>query len=518
MDEQKGEASMARTVYKIPKTTTQPTNSKVEKKVKKVAAYARVSTDSDEQATSYQSQINYYSEYIKAHEDWALVKVYTDEGISGTSIKHREGFQEMIADALVGKIELIITKSISRFARNTVDTLKAIRQLKDKGVEVYFEKENIWSLDGKGEVLLTIMSSLAQEESRSISENVTWGIRKRFAEGKACASTLYGYNHGFQINETQAAVVKRIFSMTLQGYPLGTIANTLTEEGIPTPQGKSKWSITTVKRILNNEKYRGDALLQKTYTADFLTKKMVKNDGEVQQYYVKEHHEPLIDPEVFDQAQTELANRTARRSGYAFSGKLICGECGALCSPKTWHSNDKYKKVVWQCRDKFQKPHETSFLNTEEIEQAFVKAINELIQQKAELVPILETLVASGMGIPDLQKKLDGIIEEMDKAECSLEKVLESGTLKAADADNYNKLSEEYGSLELLKQKTMGELNEKQDRFRKIKDLLKHLQNENFMESYQEEKFRIMIESATVLKDKKIRFRFWNGTEITVSA
>ena len=269
-------------------------------------SYALVSTDHDDQFSSYEAQIDYYTNYIKGRDDWEYVNVYTDEGITGTSTKRREGFKQMISDALDGKIDLIVTKSVSRFARNTVDSLTTIRQLKEAGVEVYFEKENIWTFDGKGELLLTIMSSLAQEESRSISENCTWGQRKRFADGKITVpfQRFLGYDRGpdgnLVVNPEQAVIVKSSYSMFLQGMSYHGIAKKLTADVIPTPGGKEKWSISTVKSILSNEKYKGDALLQKSYTVDFLTKKTKVNEGEIPQYYVEDNHEAIIDPEVFD--------------------------------------------------------------------------------------------------------------------------------------------------------------------------------------------------------------------------
>ena len=255
---------------------------------RRVAGYARVSTDNDDQFTSYQAQIDYCANYIKSRADWQFVKVYTDEGITGTSTKHREGFKSMIRDALDGKIDLIIIKSVSRFARNTVDSLTTIRKLKEKRIECFFEKDNIWTFDGKGELLITIMSSLAQEEARSISENCTWGQCKRFADGKVSVAfgRFLGYDRGengeFVVNREQAETVKKIYRMYLDGYGTTEIARQLTAEGILTPGNKAKWSAHSVLSILRNEKCKWDALLQKSYTSDFLTKKHIKNNGEVQ--------------------------------------------------------------------------------------------------------------------------------------------------------------------------------------------------------------------------------------------
>ncbi|SKA11729.1 Site-specific DNA recombinase [Pilibacter termitis] len=255
-------------VTTIPATISKFSQAPINKITKRrVAAYARVSTEQDEQQTSYEAQIDYYTNYIKGREDWEFAGMYSDEGITATNTTKRIGFQNMIADAMAGKIDLIVTKSVSRFARNTVDSLTTVRQLKEKGVEIYFEKENIWTLDSKGELLITIMSSLAQEESRSISENVVWGQRKRFADGKVTVpfKRFLGYDMGpdrnLVVNPEQAKVVKKIYALFLKGKAPYAIATELTKEGIPTPAGKKNWGSACVKSILTNEKYKGDALL-----------------------------------------------------------------------------------------------------------------------------------------------------------------------------------------------------------------------------------------------------------------
>ncbi len=249
----------ARAVTIIPATTTQfsPLRLGVAAK-KRVAAYARVSTDTEEQHSSYEAQVDYYTRNIQENENWEYIDVYTDEGISATNTKRRGGFNRMIADALNGKLDMIITKSVSRFARNTVDTLTNVRLLKEKGVEVYFEKENIYTMDSKGELLITIMSSLAQEESRSISENVTWGQRKRFADGKV--SLPYGQFLGYEkgkdglpkIVESEAVTIRVIYRLFLEGKTPSGIANHLTQSEVPTPSGKLKWPVSTVESILTN--------------------------------------------------------------------------------------------------------------------------------------------------------------------------------------------------------------------------------------------------------------------------
>lgn len=380
-----------KSVRTIPKTKSSFTSeSERSKPLRRVAAYARVSTDLPEQLTSYEAQIRYYTDYIKNHDGWEFAGMYTDEGITGTSTKHREGFKQMIADALDGKIDLIITKSISRFARNTVDSLTAIRNLKAQGIECYFEKENINTFDGRGELLLTIMSSLAQEEARSVSENCTWGLRRRFAEGKVSVpfKNFLGYDRdadgNLAVNKSQAKLVRRIYGMYLSGIGAGAIANTFSQENIPAPSGGSKWYASTVKSILTNEKYKGDALLQKTYTEDFLTKSKKINNGEVQQYYVKNNHEPIIEPRIFDMVQEIMRKGNRRISAHVFSGKVICGRCKSVYGSRVWHSSDKYRRRVWQCcrslsgEAKCAAPH----LYDEQIENAFLSALNKLLSAK----------------------------------------------------------------------------------------------------------------------------------------
>lgn len=382
---------MAVRVTAIPATVNPLTANSIETaKRRRAAAYARVSTDHEDQLTSYAAQVEYYTEYIQSREDLEFVGVYTDEGISGTSTAHREGFKRMVADALEGKIDLIITKSVSRFARNTVDSLSTIRLLKEHKVECYFEKENIRTFDSKGELLLTIMASLAQEESRSISENCVWGQRKRFADGKVTVpfSRFLGYDRGADgnlvVNEKEAEIVRRIYDLFLQGETPYGIAKLLTEECVPTPGGKEKWGYGVVQSILTNEKYKGDALLQKVFTVDYLTKKKKLNEGEVPQYYVEGNHEAIISAEVFEMVQAEFDRRRdlkEKRGSDIFSARLVCGDCGGFFNSKVWHSTNKYRRVIWQCGCKYDNdPKCTSpHLVEEEIRLIFVKAVNGLI-------------------------------------------------------------------------------------------------------------------------------------------
>lgn len=371
-------------VIQATKPLQSPTDTIADRKIR-VAAYARVSTEQDEQQNSYEAQVDYYTRYITNNPNWIFVGVFSDEGISGTNTKKREGFNRMIEFALNGEIDLILTKSISRFARNTVDTLKTVRELKSVGVEVVFEKENLHTMDPKCEVMLTIMSSLAQEESRSISENVRWGIHKSMQDGKV--NLAYAHFLGYQkgpdgrpeIVEEEAAIVRDIYEMYLAGKSIQAIADTLTKRNIPTPAGRERWSISTVRSILSNEKYKGEALLQKTYTADYLTKEVRKNNGEMMSIRVRKSHEAIIDPETFDYVQELLQARKNRKakvqSKHPFAGRIICGDCGGFYGHKVWRVRSTGERYdVWYCNHKYDnaKCH-TPRLKEDEIKELFVK-------------------------------------------------------------------------------------------------------------------------------------------------
>ena len=361
----------------------------------RVAAYARVSTEQDEQESSYEAQVDFYTRHISNNPEWELVGVFADKGITGTNIKNRESFKRMVDMALGGQIDLILTKSISRFARNTVDTLQTVRKLKAAGVEVIFEKENLRTFDPKCEVMLTIMSSLAQEESRSISENIRWGKQKSMQDGNVSLpyKSFLGYRKGKdgrpEIVEEEAKIVREIYQMFLDGKTIRNIAVSLTNHGIPTPKGKQVWSVSTIRSILTNEKYMGDALLQKTYTVDYLTKEVRKNNGEVKQFLVEQSHEPIIDPETFAEVQEKLkqhiAIRTKVRSGHPFSHCIICGDCGEFYGHKVWHNN-REPYDVWYCNHRYSNAEKclTPTLREDEIMAAFVTALSEAGTPHAE--------------------------------------------------------------------------------------------------------------------------------------
>lgn len=353
---------MARNITVIPagvKSQRGRRNQPETKKIR-VAAYCRVSTDQEEQLNSFVNQVDYYTRYISEKPEYQMVDIYADEGISGTNTKKREGFNRMITDCEAGKIDLVITKSISRFARNTQDCLFYSRKLKGLGIGIIFEKENISTMEASGELLFTILSSLAQEESRNISENCKWGIRHNFQQGIIHMNTkgFMGYDadkdRGLVINEEQAKVVRRIFREFEEGWTPNEIANRLNDEKIKGVKGKAVWRGGTIRGMLTNEKYQGDARLQKTYTADYLSKKRVKNEGQVEQYYVENSHEAIIQKEEWEAVQMELARRAEYCTEVgltnfgvfsvdsAFTCRLVCAHCGGTYGRKCWTNRHQY--------------------------------------------------------------------------------------------------------------------------------------------------------------------------------
>lgn len=368
--------------------------------LKRVAAYARVSTEKDQQKNSLEAQKDYFLEYIQQRSDWQFVGIYVDDGISGTSRKRRTGFNQMIDDALSGKIDYIVTKSISRFARNTLDTVQTVRQLKDNGIGVYFQKEDIHSLDGKGEFMLTLMASFAQEESRSISENCTWGIRKRFADGKF--SIPYARFLGFQkgrdgglaIHPKEARVVECIYALRVIGFGIGEIRRYLECNQIPSPGGKENWVNNVVKAILINEKYKGDALLQKTFTVDFMSKKKKKNDGELPQYYVENNHEAIVSREVYDFVQPTMTGSMTPNRVHSLGGKMTCKECGARFGSFHIHPEWKGGRIAWKCANKWSKTNKCDMrhLYDEHVHRCLIGLCVERLKGDERLQSVLEEL------------------------------------------------------------------------------------------------------------------------------
>lgn len=499
---------------------------------RRVAAYARVSTEQEQQQSSYAAQVSYYTNYIQGREDWEFVKVYADEGISGLNTKRREGFKTMVADALAGKIDLIVTKSVSRFARNTVDSLTTICELKEHGVECYFEKENIWTFDSKGELLLTIMSSIAQEESRSISENVRWGKRKGMQDGKVSVpfSAFLGYDRGAHgelvVNEEQAVIVRKIFSMFLQGYTTYQIAKVLTDEGIPTVTGKSKWRSEGIASILSNEKYKGDALLQKSYTSDFLTKRAKKNNGVIPQYYVKDDHEAIIEPEVFDHVQRMRASIGKRVSGVSIlAGKIYCGDCGGYYGQKIWHSTDKYRRVIWRCNQKYGKDGSkcgTPHLTEEQVKGLFVKAVSELIAMRESIISGYDTVITTVLSTEKQERRVAEIEAELAELEAENEELIAQNATVVLDQEEYQAqrdvILERYEKLNAECQELTQDINEKQMRCEVIERFRREYEKLEPVNDFSEMLWISMLDRLVVYSKERIVFVFRDGSEIELSS
>ncbi len=502
---------------------------------RKVAAYARVSTDSDEQYTSYDAQVTYYTNFIKGKPNWEFVKVYADEGISGTSTKRRDEFNEMIESALNGNIDLIITKSISRFARNTLDTISITRQLKAKGVEVYFEKENLWSLDDKTEFLLTIMASIAQEESRSISQNVTIGKRWSMKEGRVSFAykNFLGYKKvdgKIVIDESQAEIVRLIYTMFLkEGKTCTGIAEFLKSKGIPTPSGKScKWTKNTVYSILTNEKYKGDALLQKKYTADYLEHRMVANNGELPQYYVENNHPAIIEREAWEMVQTEMVRRSTLGAAYSgssiFASKLICGDCGKPYGKKKWHSTSKYAKEIYRCNAKYNKGQaqcQTPNLTEEDIKARFIKAYNLVMCDKKQVIEDTLAVIELLADTTDIDIEIVELQEKIERISSDVSLMVRENARTQQDqikfAARYEELTKEYETQKAALEKAVKEKAYKTGKATKMRAYLEAMkQADDYLEKWSDEVWILVVETATVNRDKSISFKFVNGQTIRV--
>lgn len=410
----------------------------------RVAAYCRVSTDSEEQLSSYEAQKTYYTQKIQDNPDWEMAGIYADEGISGTSLKKRTQFNKMITACKRGHIDLIITKSLSRFARNTVDCLDTVRLLKANGIGVYFEKENINTLTESSEFLITLFSGFAQAESESLSKNVAWGKQKSAEAGKVTFQykKMLGYRKGAdgqpEIVPEEAEIIRRIYHRYLDGCTLGKIKRELEEDGVPTAQGVERWSPSIIHNILTNEKYIGDALLQKTYVTDCINKKVKKNRGERTMYYVENSHPAIVSRDLFNQVQQEMTRRSSKRKVLQKSGKtelgkysgkyaltelLVCGECGSPYKRVTWARNGK-KRIVWRCVSRLEFGtkycQHSPTLDEGKLHSAILAAMNEYAAIRQEVCPDVlamaeearQALSQAGARLLQLKKRMDAVSRE----------------------------------------------------------------------------------------------------------
>ena len=401
-------------IIEANKTTQSQVNGSI---LKQVGAYCRVSSEKEMQINSFDAQVKYYTEYINQHEDWNLVKIYADEGITGTNTKRRSGLKDMLRDCRNKKLDLIICKSISRMGRNTADLLKIVRETRELGIDIFFENENIHTLGSGGEFLITVFASLAQDTSRQISENVVWGQDKAMRNGTIFGNSyIMGYDlvdKKLVINEEQAKTVRRVFDLFLEGNGIRTIAKILEQEGHKTAKGRDKWNPVSIRAMLNNEKYCGHLLLGKSYTQDYLTHKRVKNRGEKVKYLFKpdDNGEPCVPPiiseEKFKAAQIELErrrkiadpnlenNRSRYSNRHALSGKIKCGKCGATFRRCVWNRGKPYERVAWSCTTYMEKGK--SYCDNTSIPQDIIYQAMTLILQnlKQDKDTVLENFMQS---------------------------------------------------------------------------------------------------------------------------
>ena len=504
----------------------------------KVCAYCRVSTDNEEQLTSYQAQVSHYSEFIAQNPSWEFAGIYADEGISGTSTKNRTQFNKMIADCKAHKIDLVLSKSISRFARNTLDCLHYIRLLKEYKVAVFFEKENVNTLDSKGEFLLTLLSSLAQEESRSVSSNTRWGIAHKFQQGEIMLNhtQFMGYTKDEQGNlvivPKEAKIIKRIYKDYLEGKSAKQIARELTKDRIAAPAGGKKWFDSTILSILRNEKYYGDAILQKSYTEDFLTKKRIKNTGQLKQYYVQNSHPGIVTKEVFMSVQAEILRRNnlpgaskggtmTYQSKFALAHRIVCSECGTTFRRCTWTLNGE-KIRVWRCGKRIAsggKDCKAAAIYETDIQAAFIKVMNELVQNQEEFIEPLMDNINQVLAFQTKDKeRIEVRIAELSEI---LTRLVENQSRMRNSSniseEEYVRISEEYN--ELVKQQVIMKAKEKEGEMRKlqVKELLDALTRRGeIITEYDDKLIRLLVERIYFLEGKKLRFEFKCGINISI--
>lgn len=512
------------------------------KVIKRVCAYARVSTDSEEQLTSYSSQIKHYSKMIKSKPEWEFVGVYADEGISGTQVKNRTEFMRMIDDALNGKIDMIIAKSISRFARNTLDTLKYVRELREHNVDVYFEKENIHTLELDSEMFLTLYSAFAQAESESTSMNVKMGLNAKMKRGEPVGNqNCYGYiwnekTKKLEINEEQAKVIRLIFDLYVKGIGGRTIAHKLNDKDIPTYFNK-RWSQGSISRIIKNEKYVGDLLGQKYYVVDPLTHKRSLNYGEKEQYYVKNHHEGIIDRETWNKAHEILnkRNNNKKENGrvhkttyslkYDFSSKIVCGHCNSTYVRRQGTKRkDGTAPVYWKC---FQQVDEkrycekSKFIRDDVLKNMFVELYNLIIKNKHQTKQILLETIKSTLKNNNYQKDINRLELELDKSNTKLSKLVDMKLEGIIDKDIYTKKEQEIKyQIDEINEKIIDLKNQENKNntiSKKIKEIEKIVNAPTTLKEFDKETFDSIVERIIIgdndSDEQVIRFILKTGIE-----
>ncbi len=503
---------------------------------KRVAAYCRVSTDSEEQLTSYTTQKKVYTEMIAARPDWELAGIYADEGISGTRADKRPQFQKMIKDCFAGKIDYIVTKSVSRFARNTVDCLEHVRILKNRGIGIFFEEQNIDTLSIDSELYLVIYAGFAQSESESMSKNITWAYRKRFEDGKVLMQykSMLGYRKGAdgepEIVPEEAKIVTRIFDMFLSGQTVRAISEQLRSEKIHIPGKNFSFSHVMVYNILRNEKYCGDSILQKTITVDCISKTRRDNMGEAPMYYVQNSHPAIISRETYHMTQAEIARRktlapasekkavtvAGKYSKFALSEVLVCGECGSRYRRVTWTSGGK--RVVWRCSNRLENGKKyckmSLTVKEESLHAAIVRAINKFnSQDHAAYLALMKATIGEALGI---QAEIDELKRRIDALNQKMVSIIQKAARDGEDIEEHeSEFKEMAESIALFKQRisvleqaksTDAEMSERMAKIQEIID-----ERQAHQDVYDDSIVRQMIECIKVFSNGNIEVYFGGG-------
>ena len=530
-------AQTVRKVTVIPPIAEMQGESRIDMRPKRVAAYCRVSTDREEQEHSFETQKAMYTEMIMMKPTWQMAGIYADEGITGTVAKKRPGFMKMIEDCRKGKIDMIVTKSVSRFSRNNLDCLMYVRELKQLGIPIIFEKEGINTIQVSSELLLTLFGALSQAESESISMNVKLGIRQSLKNGNVRFSykTFLGYRKGAdgqpEIVPEQADIVRRIYNDFLAGATYLEIAKRLTEENVPTMGGGNRWFSERIKSILKNEKYKGDALLQKTYITDPISKRVKKNNGELPMYYVENSHPAIIERRIFDRVQEEIARRAGKKkvkqtgtktelgrySGkYALTELLYCGECGTPYRRCTW-SRDGKKKIVWRCVSRLDYGKKYCKNSPSVEESRLHNAIAAAITKKANSEEINITGIMHHIDRFGAQRATDGIIQRQRRI-AEIEKVIDDLARLNSDEAQSGELDYKFSELYAELYSVKDEIEEMQsdaatldgDMLNEMREVVTGLKNHPV--EYDDKVVRQLIDCIKVMSADTIKICFKDGT------
>lgn len=528
----------------IPPKPEYSGDNQIDIRPKRVAAYCRVSTDKEQQEHSFETQKEMYTEMIMMKPNWQMAGIYADEGITGTIAKKRPDFMRMIDDCRKGKIDIIITKSVSRFSRNNLDCLLYVRELKELGIPIIFEKEGINTLQVSSELLITLFSGLSQAESESISMNVKIGKRQSLKNGNVPFSykSFLGYRKGAdgkpEIDEEQAVIIRRIFKEYLIGKSLLDIAKGLTADEIPTARGKTNWSSARVQSILTNEKYKGDALLQKTYVVDCISKKSKKNNGELPMYYVENNHPAIIERSMFDKVQEEISRRNSKRkikqkgtktelgkysSKYALSELLFCGNCGTPYRRVTWTNRGK-KKVVWRCISRLDFGTKYCKNSPSLEESALQNAISEVITRKAKSEGADVSKLQTHMQIYYDRQDASSIISKksrLNELKQSIEELTNMDNEAAQNGDFDRQFEQLYTEMYNLKDE-LDEIEKQQLSLTKSSDTLNEMAViieglKNHPVEYDDQAVRQLISCIKVISSDQIEIQFKDRTLMKAS-